>query len=99
MSAMPAELPHEDPRDPRRILADLPARERGTFLSEYRRRAESAARDPGDWAELNRFLRLWSMRVTAVNRPGFYESQAAADSGTGPGMSLDEVLACARASR
>jgi hypothetical protein len=99
VSALPAELSHEDPCDPFRILADLPARERSTFLSEYRRRAEDAARDPEQWAELNRFLRLWSVRVIAVNRPGFYESQAAADAGTAPGMSLDEVLAYARANR
>jgi hypothetical protein len=96
---MPAEQPHEDPRDPQVILRNLPEREQDTFRTEYRRRADAAARDPREWAELDRFLKLWSMRVTVVNRPGFYEAQAAADAGTARGMSLDEVVAYVRSTR
>ncbi len=90
MSAQPVEH-HEDPLDPQRILRELPDRERGNFLAAYRE-ALDGARDPAGWGQLRRVLRLWSGMVTATNRPGFYEAQAAALSGTGGGMLVEEYL-------
>jgi len=81
MSARPAEH-HADPLDPQRILRELPDRERANFLAAYRE-ALDGARDPAGWGHLRRVLRLWSGMVIATNRPGFYEAQEAALTGTG----------------
>lgn len=90
MSAQLAEY-HEDPLDPQRILRELPDRERGNFLAAYRE-ALDGARDPAGWGQLRRVLRLWSGMVIAANRPGFYEAQEAALSGTGGGMLLEDYI-------
>ena len=92
MSALPAEPPpREDPVDPERILADLPDRERETFLAEYRR-AVDGAHDPAGWPELRRFLRLWAWRAIAVAKPGYYEARERTRAGTGGGMLLEDAL-------
>ena len=90
MSAQPGEH-HEDPLDPERILRELPDRERANFLAAYRE-ALDGARDPAGWGHLRRVLRLWSGMVVATNRPGFYEAQEAALTGTGGGMLLEELV-------
>ncbi len=90
MSAQPAEH-HEDPLDPQRILRELPDRERANFLAAYRE-ALDGARDPAGWGQLRRVLRLWSGMVIAANRPGFYEAQEAALTGTGGGMLLEDYI-------
>jgi hypothetical protein len=90
MTALPLE-PEDDPLDPQRILSELPASERATFLAAYRRAVE-AARDPSGWKELRRLLRLWSLRAAAVAQPGFYEGQAAARAGALKGMLLDDAV-------
>jgi Family of unknown function (DUF6247) len=90
MSAQPAEH-HEDPLDPQRILRELPDRERTNFLTAYRE-ALDAARDPAGWGQLRRVLRLWSGMVIATSRPGFYEAQEAAHTGTGGGMLLEDYI-------
>lgn len=90
MSAQPAEH-HEDPLDPQRILRELPDPERANFLAAYRE-AVDGARDPAGWGHLRRVLRLWSGMVIAANRPGFYEAQEAALTGTGGGMLLEDYI-------
>jgi hypothetical protein len=91
VTALPAEPVHEDPLDPQRILGELPAPERETFLAQYRR-AVDAARNPAGWKELQRLLRLWALRTVAISEPGFYEAQAAARAGAGGGMLLEEAI-------
>jgi hypothetical protein len=89
VSALPADpAPQTDPLDPQRILQALPARERETFLTQYRR-AVNDALDPAGWKDLHRFLRLWAMRALAVNEPGYYEARDAVRQGTGQGMTLE----------
>jgi uncharacterized protein DUF6247 len=90
MTAQPAEH-YEDPLDPERILQELPGRERGNFLAAYRE-ALDGARDPAGWGHLRRVLRLWSGMVIAANRPGFYEAQEAALTGTGGGTLLEDYI-------
>lgn len=90
MSAQPAEY-HEDPLDPQRILRELPDRERANFLAAYRKALDDA-QDPAGWGDLRRMLRLWSGMVIATNRPGFYEAQEAALTGTGGGMLLEDYI-------
>jgi len=90
MSAQPAEY-YEDPLDPQRIVRELPDRERANFLADYRA-ALDGARDPAGWGHLRRILRLWSRMVIATNRPGFYEAQEAALTGTGGGMLLEDYI-------
>jgi hypothetical protein len=41
---------------------------------------------------LRRVLRLWSGMVIAANRPGFYEAQEEALTGTGGGMLLEDYI-------
>ena len=91
MTALPAEPARDDPLDPQRILGDLPAAERATFLAQYRR-AVDRARDPAGWGELRRLLRLWSLRAVAVSQPGFAEAREAARAGTGWGMLLEDAV-------
>jgi hypothetical protein len=90
MSVQPAEY-YEDPLDPQRIVRELPDRERTNFLADYRA-ALDGARDPAGWGHLRRILRLWSRMVIATNRPGFYEAQEAALTGTGGGMLLEDYI-------
>ena len=90
MAVQPAEH-HEDPLDPRRILRELPGRERMNFLAAYRE-ALDGARDPAGWGQLRRVLRLWSGMVIATNRPGFYAAQEAALTGAGGGMLLEDYI-------
>lgn len=98
MSALPAEPARDDPLDPQRILGELPVAERGTFLAQYRR-AVDGARDPADWGELRRVLRLWSLRAVAASQPGFQEARDAARAGTDGGMLLDDAIRLRRESR
>ena len=88
MAAEPVEH-HEDPLT--RSDPGLPGRERANFLAAYRE-ALDGARDPAGWGNLRRVLRLWSGMVIATNRPGFYEAQEAALSGTGGGMLLEDYI-------
>src|ERR1700677_1800486 len=81
----------EDPLDPQWILRELPDRERANFLTAYRE-ALDGARDPAGWGQLRRVLRLWSGVVIAANRPGFYEAQETALTGTGGGMLLEDYI-------
>jgi hypothetical protein len=90
MAAQPAEQ-YEDPLDPLRILRELPSRERTNFLAAYRE-ALDGARDPAGWGQLRRVLRIWSGMVIAASRPGFYEAQEAALTGTGGGMLLEDYI-------
>jgi hypothetical protein len=90
MNAQPAEH-SEDPLDPQWILRELPDRERANFLAAYRE-ALDGARDPAGWGHLRRVLRLWSGVVIAANRPGFYEAQETALTGTGGGMLLEDYI-------
>ena len=90
MSAQPAEH-HEDPLDPQRILSELPDREHANFLAAYREALDAREIRP-DGAHLRRVLRLWSGMVIATNRPGFYEAQEAALTGTGGGMLLEDYI-------
>jgi hypothetical protein len=90
MAAEPVEH-YEDPLDPQRILRELPGQERADFLAAYRE-ALDGARDPAGWGNLRRVLRLWSGMVIAANRPGFYEAQEAALTGTGGGMLLEDYI-------
>ena len=91
VSAMPADLPQEDPLDPERILHALPERERPTFLAGYGR-AVNGARDPSGWKHLRRFLRLWAMRTIAVSTPGYYEARDRARAGDAGGRLLDDAI-------
>ena len=91
MAALPADSEHEDVLDPERILRVLPEGEQATFLIQYRR-AVDAARDPAGWKELQRFLRLWSLRSIAVAQPGYYEAWEAARTGAGGGMLLEDAI-------
>ena len=97
MTALPLES-EDDPLDPQRILSELPARERATFLAAYRR-AVDGARDPAGWKELRRLLRLWSLRAAAVAQPGFYEGRDAARAGAGGGTLLDDAIRRLREAR
>jgi hypothetical protein len=72
VAAAPLPAIPEDPEDPRVILRDLPERERTLFLGQYAD-AVDGARDPAGFSELRRLLRAWSIRVSAVNSPGYYE--------------------------
>ncbi len=90
MSAQAAEH-YEDPLDPQRILRELPVWEHANFLAAYRE-ALDGARDPAGWTQLRRVLRRWSGMVIAANRPGFYEAQEAALTGTGSGMLLEDYI-------
>jgi hypothetical protein len=94
MVAQPVEH-HEDPLDPQRILRELPSQERANFLAAYRE-ALDGAQDPAGWGNLRRVLRLWSGMAIATNRPGFYEAQEAALSGTGGGMLLEDYIRLTR---
>ena len=68
-----------------------PAGSDANFLAAYRE-ALDGARDPAGWGNLRRVLRLWSGMVIAANRPGFYEAQEAALTGTGGGMLLEDYI-------
>lgn len=85
MTALPAGPPHQDPPDPERILAELPAAEREAFLAVYRD-AVDGARAPSGWAYLQRVLRLWHMHAQAAGEPGYTEAREAARAGAGGGM-------------
>jgi hypothetical protein len=98
VTALPAELTHDDPLAPQRILGELSAAERGTFLAQYRRAVDDA-RNPAGWGELRRFLRLWALHVVAASRSGYQQARDAARSGTGGGMLLDDAVRQLRESR
>ena len=68
VTALPADLQHQDPLDPERILRELPERERENFLSQYRE-ALDGARDPAGWKHLRRVLRRWEWMVIAAGEP------------------------------
>lgn len=83
-------------RDPERILRELPEREREGFLRAYREAMQDAAADVVRWKELQNLLRLWSLRVIATNRSGYYEGLEAARQPVRDGdgsMPLEEYLA------
>jgi len=76
MSAEPI-AQHEDPLDPERILADLPEDERPFFLAHYREHAE-AAREPGGWAALQRYLRRMRFHADNTKDPEYWKALEAA---------------------
>jgi hypothetical protein len=85
VTALPADPRHQDPGNPERILRELPERERGNFLSQYRE-ALDGAQDPAGWKHLRRVLRLWSWMVVTANQPGHYEAREQALAGIGEGI-------------
>jgi hypothetical protein len=91
VAALPVDPEHQDPLDPERILRELPERERGNFLTQYRE-ALDGARDPAGWKHLRRVLRLWSWMVIAASQPGHYEAREQALAGTGEGMLLEDYI-------
>jgi len=104
MAAAPLPDVPEDREDPAVILRDLPERERGLFLGQYREAVEGAA-DPAGYRRLRDFLHAWSIRVIAVCSPGYYEALEAARAGE-PGVPAEDVfpdwnerIAAARAAR
>jgi len=93
VSAQPAE--RADPLDPQRILDQLPADERGSFLDQYREAVENA-RDPAGWKQLRRVLRLWRFHVDAVGDPGYREALDAARGPVSSGMPLEDAVRVCR---
>jgi hypothetical protein len=89
VSAEPAE--REDPLDPQRILDQLPADERGSFLEQYQEAVDSA-RDPAGWRQLRRVLRLWRFHADALGEPGYREALDAARGPVSDGMPLEEAV-------
>jgi len=89
VSAQPAE--HEDPLDPQRILDRLSEDERESFLEQYQEAVENA-RDPADWKQLRRVLRLWRFHADAAGEPGYREALDAARGPVSDGMPLEEVV-------
>jgi hypothetical protein len=94
MSAQP--IHEEDPQDPQVILRDLPERERPVFLRQYQD-AVDAAHNPAGYKRLQRLLHAWSVKVIAVNTPGYYEAIDEAKNGEGETYPFDEALAAALA--
>jgi hypothetical protein len=90
MVAAPLPDVPEDREDPQVILRDLPERERDLFLGQYRESVEEA-RDPAGYARLRRFLHAWSIRVIAVNSPGYYE-RTDPHRAQEPGIPIEEVF-------
>lgn len=89
VSVQPAE--REDRLDPQRILDQLPADERGSFLDQYRVAVENA-RDPAGWKQLRRVLLLWRFHADAVRDPGYREALNAARGPVGSGMLLEDAV-------
>ena len=89
MSAQPLE--REDPLDPQRILDRLPSDEREFFLDQYREAVENA-RDPADWKQLRRVLRLWRYHADAIEDPGYQEALDAARGPVSGGMLLEDAV-------
>ncbi len=89
VSAQPAE--REDPLDPQRILDQLPAEERGSFLEQYQEAVENA-RDPASWKQLRRVLRLWRFHADAAGDPGYRAAMEAAGGPVSDGMPLEEAV-------
>lgn len=82
----------DDTLDPERVLASLPDRDRGQFLTEYREAAEAAAADITRYRELRWLLHTWHLRGLARSRPGYEEGRQQARAGQGEYVSLDEVV-------
>jgi Family of unknown function (DUF6247) len=93
VSAQPAE--REDPLDPQRILDQLPAEERGSFLEQYQEAVDNA-HDPAGWKQLRRVLRLWRFHADAVGDPGYREALDAARGPVSGGMPLEEAVGAYR---
>jgi hypothetical protein len=89
VSAQPVE--REDPLDPQLILDQLPADERGFFLSQYREAVENA-RDPAGWKQLRRVLRRWKVHADAIGGPGYQEALDAARGPVSGGMPLEDAV-------
>jgi hypothetical protein len=82
---------HPDPLDPQGIFADLPEEERPFFLAQYREHAE-AAREPGGWKALHRYLRRMRFHADATKDPGYWEAREAAHGPVSGGMSLEDAV-------
>ena len=89
VSAQPAE--RDDPLDLQRILDQLPADERGSFLDQYRDAVENA-RDPAGWKQLRRVLLRWRLHADAVRDPGYQDALDAARGPVGTGMLLEDAV-------
>jgi hypothetical protein len=89
VSAQPVE--RDDPLDPQRILDDLPADEHGFFLDQYREAVDNA-RDPADWKQLRRVLRLWRFHADTAGDPGYREALDAARGPVSGGMALEDAV-------
>ena len=91
VTALPVDPPQEDPLDPERILAELPASERDFFLGQYREAVEQA-RYPAGWKQLRRVLRLWRYHAEAMRDPGYWEALEAARGPVSGGMLLEDAV-------
>ena len=89
VSAQPAE--REDPLDPQLILDQLPADERGFFLSQYREAVDSA-RDPVGWKQLRRLLQRWRFHADAIGDRSYQEALDTARGPVGGGMALEGAV-------
>jgi hypothetical protein len=89
VSAQPAE--RDDPLDPQRILDDLPVDERRFFLDQYREAVDNA-RDPADWKQLRRILRLWRFHADAAANLGYREALSTARGPVSGGMPLEDAV-------
>jgi Family of unknown function (DUF6247) len=85
-------IAHEDPRDPEAILRGLPDQEREFFLHQYRT-AVDAAHEVVGYRKLQQFLHAWSLRVIAVNRPGYYEALEEVRDGTAETTPIEQIIA------
>ena len=89
VSAQPAE--REDPLDPQLILDQLPADERGFFLSQYKEAVDSA-RNPVGWKQLRRLLQRWRFHADAISDPSYQEALDTARGPVGAGMALEDAV-------
>ena len=86
----PSPLSITRPLHPQRILRECPARSAQTFLLPTAKPWMVHKILPD--GNLRRVLRLWSGMAIAADRPGFYEAQEAALTGTGGGMLLEDYI-------
>lgn len=70
----------------------LPAREQESFLRQYRA-AVDAAHEVAGYRKLQQLLHAWSLRVVAVNRPGYYEALEEVRQGTAGAVPIEQVIA------
>jgi Family of unknown function (DUF6247) len=87
MTAEP--IGHEDPQV---ILRRLPEHEREFFLHQYHA-AVDEAHQPAGYRRLQEFLHAWSVRVIAVNQPGYRDELEEVSKGTAETVPIEQVIA------